>query len=144
MSYNEAEEGRKHWDRDVVEAGFNGDVAALWDSMVAARETSSFALPALDLAADEAKLLVFCNAVRDSFGGPIPDEAIKIGLLAMPRACAWCSDTDSWVWCQTCGGCNMCCVDEFHCKTHGSPFGICHCATSDYRDSNGNPPDEGS
>jgi hypothetical protein len=136
----EEEQGRKDWNRSVAKAGFRGDTDALWDAMIAARETSGFALPPEDIAADQTRLCVFCDSVRGHLDGTAPDEAIKTGLLAMPRTCAWC-EAECWVWCQTCGGCAMCCSEDYHCVEHGCSFGICQCPESNFRDSHGNPPE---
>jgi hypothetical protein len=85
----EAEQGRKQWADEVAGAGFDGDASALWDAMVTARETNGFGLPPNKLAEDSNKLAAFTEAVRAAFGGPVPDAAIKAGLLVMPRPCAW-------------------------------------------------------
>ena len=135
---NEEEYGRQRWNQSVTTAGYSGDVNALWDAMVAARQTSGFGLPPDSIAADQTKLSVFCQAVRDHLGGTVPDGAIKQGLLLMPRRCHWCSD-DCWEWCDTCGGCARCCEGDYHCIDHGCPAGGCLCPESDYRDSEGKP-----
>src|SRR4051812_2509944 len=114
MASNDVE-GRKHWDQGVASAGFQGDTSALWDAMVWARETSSFSLAPAKLAAENVKAKVFCDAVRGSYEGEATNEAILVGLLAMPRPCAWCSEKECWIWCEICGGCGMCCVEDFHC-----------------------------
>jgi hypothetical protein len=133
-------EGREKWEETVKRLGYGGNPDKLWDAMIAARESNGFGLSAEQLATDQSKLSVYCRAVRDFLGGPVPDQAITAGLLVMPRLCAWC-ENECWVWCDTCAGCVMCCTEDFHCMHHGSPFGICQCAVADYRDSDGKPPE---
>ncbi len=136
------EDGLKYWSLGVKDAGFTGQVGALFEAMVEARESHGFALHSEDLSKDDDKFRQFAEAVCKSFGGSVGSEIIKKGLLGMPRPCAWCSAEESWTWCQTCGGCEICCCDEFHCVDHGSPFNICYCPLSNYRDSVGKPPPE--
>jgi hypothetical protein len=133
--------GRDRWNKNVADAGYHSDADKLWDAMIAARESNSFGLGPQQLAEDESKLQVFCTAVRNYLGGPAADQAITAGLLTMPRACAWC-ESESWVWCETCGGCEVCCAEDFHCIHHGCSFGICQCALSEFRDHDGMPPKE--
>jgi hypothetical protein len=138
MSYDE-EGYREDWRDKVAAAGYRGDTETLWETMVSAREANGFGLPPNEIAADKDKFESFRDAVRESLGVAVEDNVIATGLMTMPRTCDLCGD-NAWEPCETCGGCESCCCEDFHCIDHGTPFNFCRCELSNFRDGHGDPP----
>jgi hypothetical protein len=130
--------GRQGWRSTLKHHKYTGNREKLWDSLLLTRQEywPDLCIPAIFN--DEDKRRQFCDGARANLGEPVSDNFVHRILQSMPQHCAYC-DKEDWEWCDTCGGCPLCCGSEYHCFECDLPDGICRCDKPDLRDHQGNP-----
>jgi hypothetical protein len=131
--------GRGDWEEKIENAGFLPDV--WWSALVAARDQCAPEAPFQQIAKDSSLMVAFSKAVRSVVGDSVTDEMILNATVAMPHLCSMCN-IEAWNPCEICGGCVMCCADEYHCTNCGKSA-YCGCPNPNPVDSLGNAPDPG-